>query len=250
MTAIGKLLAVLTLVVGLGILTWSVGVYVSRPGWFNPPPEGGIDKGNNPVGFAQVKAEAEALTRSAGVASAAWGTHLKLLEEREKYRAERKAAYAQRLSWALKGNPKDLIDKDNPKSPGKGFYEPVIDPVSKLHDLTTVAGVPRGKAVLGTDGNPLPGLEGLLDSLAGDVTAMQEANKQILDGRKEYDKLGVQVAATEARAVKMGIIRDSIQAELFFLSTFEVNVFETRETVLRREKQLRASLKVLGINDP
>ena len=95
MTAIGKLLAVLTLVVGLGILTWSVGVYVSRPGWFNPPPEGGIDKGNNPVGFAQVKAESEALTRSAAVASEAWGTHLKLLEEREKYRAARKAAAEQ-----------------------------------------------------------------------------------------------------------------------------------------------------------
>jgi hypothetical protein len=119
-----------------------------------------------------------------------------------------------------------------------------------LHDLSTVGGIPKGKAVLGTDGNPLPGLDGLLDSIVGDVTAMQELNKQIMDGRKEYDKISAQVAATEVRLVKMGVIRDSVLAELLFLSTFEVNVFETRETVFRRERQLRSSLKVLGITDP
>ena len=48
----------------------------------------------------------------------------------------------------------------------------------------------------------------------------------------------------------MGIIRDNTQAELFFLSTFEVNVFETRETVFRRERQLRDRLKILGIVNP
>ena len=36
MTAIGKLLALLNLVAGLGVLTWSVSVYVQRPGWFDP----------------------------------------------------------------------------------------------------------------------------------------------------------------------------------------------------------------------
>ena len=250
MTAIGKLLAVLTLVVGLGILTWSVGVYVQRPGWFDPPPEGGVDKGHNPVGFKQLDEEAKALARSAGVASAAWGTHLKLLEDREKYRAGRRAAYADRLVWAKKGHPTDKVDPLNPKSRGKGFYEPFIDPESKLHDLTTVAGIPKGKAVLGTDGNPLPGRDGLLDSLSGDVTAIQELNAQILKQEQLFDQLQAQVKATEARAAKMGVIRDSVLAELFFLSTFEVNVFETRETVLRREKQLRRGLKVLGINDP
>ena len=56
--------------------------------------------------------------------------------------------------------------------------------------------------------------------------------------------------ATQARVIAMGVIRDSVQAELFFLSTYEVNVFETRETVLRRERQLRGRLKVLGYNDP
>jgi hypothetical protein len=246
MTAIGKLLAVLTLVVGLGIMTWSVGVFVQRPGWF-PPPEGGE---GNPGRFKQLEEEAKALSRSAGVASAAWGTHLKLLEDREKYRAGRRTAYADRLVWAKKGHPTDKVDPLNPKSRGKGFYEPVIDPTSKLHDVTTVAGIPKGKAVLGTDGNPLPGRDGLLDSLSGDVTAIQELNAQILKQEQLFDQLQAQVKATEARAAKMGVIRDSVQAELFFLSTFEVNVFETRETVLRREKQLRRGLKVLGINDP
>lgn len=247
MTAIGKLLAVLTLVAGLGILTWSVGVYAQRPSWFVPAGEG--DRGGQ-VTFAQLKAETDSLGRAAGVASAAWGAHLKLLDEREKYRADRKAAYAERLRWAQKGNPKDPIEPGNPKSPGKGFYEPVIDPATKLHDLSLVGGVPRGRAAVGGDGNPLPGLEGLLDSLGGDVTAIQDLNAQILAGRKEYDKLSGQVAATEIRALKMGVIRDSVTAELFYLSTFEVNVFETRATVFRREKQLRNALKVLGINDP
>src|SRR5215207_567474 len=116
MAAIGKLLAVLTLVVSLGLLTWSVGIYVSRPGWFDPPPDGGIDKGNKPVGFAQLKAETESLNRAAAVASEAWGVHAKLLDEREKNRAARKAAFAERLVWAHKGNPRDPVDKDNPKS--------------------------------------------------------------------------------------------------------------------------------------
>ncbi len=245
MAAIGKLLAVLTLVASLGIMTWSLGVYVQRPGWFNPPPEGGVDKGNNPVGFAQAKAETEALARSAAAVSASWGAHLKMLEEREDYRAKRQFAYAERLKWARKGHPTDKVDKDNPKSAGKGFYEPVIDPATKLYDMTKL-----GPAVVGTDGRPLPGLEGLQDSITGDVAEILDLNKQIRDGRLEYDKVSADVAATEIRVIKMGVIRDSVQAERFFLDTFEVNVFETRETVFRRVGQLRGRLRVLGVNDP
>src|SRR5436305_2045118 len=111
MTAIGKLLALLNLVVGIALLTWATNLYVQRPGWFNEPPTE-VDKGNSPVGFKQLKVE------------------------------------------------------------------------------------------------------------------------------------------TEARAIKRAEIRDSVQSELFFLSTFEVNVFETRETVFRRERQLRNRLKGLGLVDP
>jgi hypothetical protein len=249
MAEIGKALVLMLLIVSLAVLTWSTSVYVERPGWFDPAPEG-IDKGNKPVGFAQLKAETDTLTRTAAAASEAWGSHLKTLEEREKYRAGRNAAYAERIRWAHKGNPNDKIDPANPKSPGKGFYEPVIDPATRLHDLSLVGGIPRGKAVLGTDGNPLPGRDGLLDSLAGDVTEIQNLNVQIMAGRKEYDKLSTDVIATEVRAIKMNEIRDSVQNEQFFLATVEVNVFETRETVFRRERQLRDRLRVLGITDP
>jgi hypothetical protein len=250
MTAIGKLLVFLNLVAGLGILTWSTSVYVSRPGWFNPAPDGGVDKGNSPVGFAQLKAETDALTRSAGIASAAWGTHLKTLQEREKLRAERRAGFDQRRRWAYKGNPKDLADKDNPKS-AKGFYEPVVDPNTKLYDLTVDAnGLPKGAAVLGTDGVPLPGLDGLGNSITGDTAEIVDLDKQILAQRNEFLKVTKDVQAMEIRKIKMGEIRNNIQNELFFLSTFEVNVYETRETVFRRERQLRERLKVLGITDP
>jgi hypothetical protein len=258
MTAIGKFLAILSLVASLGVMTWSMNLYVARPGWFEGPPEGGVDKGNNPVGFKQLDEEVKVLTRSAAVAGEAWGVHVKLIEEREDYRAKRRVAYAERLYWAHKGHPKDKVDKDNPKSPGKGFYEPVVDPVTKLYDLSTVAGLPKGKAVVGTDGVPLPGLDGLLDSLEGDVNrpladpnpGIVALNADIMAQRKEFDRLDALVVQTEEKAVRMAVIRASVQAELFFLATFEVNVFETRETVLRRERQLRARLKSLGVYDP
>jgi hypothetical protein len=250
MTAIGKLLALLNLVAGLGILAWSVTIYVERPGWFDKAPDG-VDKGNSPVGFEQLKAETDALGRAAGVASAAWGTHLQTLEEREKYRADRRKAFDDRRRWAYKGHPNDKVDPVNPKSPGKGFYEPVIDPASKLYDLSVDAkGIPKGKAVVGTDGVPLPGVEGLAGSISGDTAEIAKLTEETIAQRAELNKLNAQVVAVEVRLLKMGEIRDSVQAELFFLSTFEVNVFETRETVLRREKQLRRSLRTLGITDP
>jgi hypothetical protein len=252
MTAIGKLFALVTLVAGLALLTWSVNLYVHRPGWFAEPPLEGVDKGSRPVGFPQMKKETEALYRSAAVASEAWGTHLRALEQREEYRANRKRQYALRIQWAHKGNPRDPIDATNPKSPGKGFYEHVVDPATRLYDLTVDAktGLPRGKPVVGTEGLPLPGLDGLLDSIADDTKASVALNEEILKQEAEFDRLDKLVIDTEIRAIKMGVIRDSVQAEVFFLSTFEVNVFETRETVFRRERQLRGRLRGLGIQDP
>ena len=40
MTLIGKLLAVLNLLVGIALASWSVSLYSQRPGWFDPIPEG------------------------------------------------------------------------------------------------------------------------------------------------------------------------------------------------------------------
>jgi hypothetical protein len=248
MTAIGKLLVLSCFVAALSMLTWATGLYVERPGWFADSIDE-PEKGQKPINFKQMKAEMDALARGAAVASEAWGKHLKALEDREKLRGDRKAAYAQRIAWAHKGNPNDLIDKANPKS-GKGFYEPVIDPETRLYDLGLTAGVPKGNAVKGNDDTYLPGVDGLLDSIKGDTEAINDLNKQILEKRTEFDKLTVAVQDTEKKAIAMGVIRDSVQSELFFLQNFEVNVTETRETVIRRERQLRNRLKSLGVYDP
>jgi hypothetical protein len=247
MAAIGKLLAVLTLAASLLVLAWSVMTFAERPGWFDPAPER-VEKGNNPANFALMKNDIDALTRGAAAASQSWGAQLKALENREKVRADRRKGYDLRLQWARTGNPKDLIDPADPKS-GKGFYEPVIDPATNLHDLTKL-----GNPILGTDGTPLRGTDNLLATIERDTAAITDKpdglNAQIVAQRQLYAKLSADVIATEARMIKMGTIRDSVQAELFYLAGFEVNVFETRELVVRRERQLRARLKELGLVNP
>ncbi len=249
MTAIGKLLAIMNLVIGLGVLTWSVNIYVQRPGWFDPVSDA-VDKNNKPLTFAQMKTDIETNTRAAAVANNQWGVHLKTLEDREKFRADRRKAFADRTRWAHVGNPKDLIDPVNPKS-GKGYYMPVIDSATKLYDLSVDAtGKPKGEAILGSDGTPLPGLDNLLNSVTNDVKEINELNKQIVEQRLLFNKLSAEVIATEVRMIKMAEIRDSVQSELFFLRSFEVNATEAEGTVYRREKQLRNRLKILGVYDP
>ncbi|MBP3958476.1 hypothetical protein J8F10_24780 [Gemmata sp. G18] len=250
MTAIGKLMAFLLLAVGLAMMTWAVSAYAQRPGWFDPIPEGGVDKNAQTATFAQLKVEIDALNRSAGVASDVWGTSLKELEAREALRANRLKGFADRNRWARKGNPKDLIDPANPRS-GKGFYAPTIDPILKLHDLSADAtGKPKGAAILGSDEQPLPGIDTLTDSVSSDLKEMLELAAQISEQRRKFDELSADVVATQKSAGKMNTIRDSVQAELFFLFTFEVNVYETRETVARRQQQLLKRLKALGVANP
>jgi hypothetical protein len=250
MTAIGKLLVFSLFVASLGMLTWATSIYTQRPTLFNDPvSESDIDKGHSPRYFKQMKTEIDALGRAAAIASEDWGKHLKTLEDREKLRADRKAAYAERIVWAHKGNPNDLMDAMNPKS-GKGFYEPVYEPGTRLLDLTLVKGKPKGNPVKGTDGTFLPGADGLQDSIAGNADAAKKLHEDISKKRDEFDKLTEQVLRTEERAIKLGVIRDSIQTELFFLANFEVNVSETRETVFRRDRQLRNRLKSLGVFEP
>jgi hypothetical protein len=250
MTAIGKLLVASALAAALAAMTWATTLYAERPGWFAESADSDVDKGHKPANFKQMKAEIDALGRAAAVASESWGTHLKALEAREKLRVERQAGYAQYVLWAHKGNPRDPIDKDNPRLGGKGFYQPVVDPATRLYDLSAPGGIPKGAPVVGTDGAPLPGLDGLLNSITGDTEAINELNKQIVEARKKFDEISKDVRQTEDRAIAMGAVRDSVQAELFFLQGFEVNVSETRDTVFRRERQLRNRLKSLGVGEP
>lgn len=249
MTAIGKLLALLTLVIGLGILTWSVGIYVQRPKWHEKPPEGGAELGHQPFYFDAAAKETEALRISAGLASEAWGVSVKTLAEREKLRAERKTEYARRIVWAHTGNQADKVDKDL-GGYGKGFYVPAIESKTGLYDLTVKAGLPAGAAIKGTNGKELPGLDGLLGGLAADVAKIKTATDKSVEYRNALKTLLEDTKAEEDRLIRMTIIRDSVVAERLFLETFEVNALETRATVLRREKQLRDRLRILGVNDP
>ena len=79
---------------------------------------------------------------------------------------------------------------------------------------------------------------------------MDEIGKEVHQQRGLFDEKSKTVSDTEKKLLATTVIRDSIQSEWFFLSSFEVNVYETRETVLRRERQLRNRLKALGVVDP
>lgn len=231
MTLIGKLLAFLNLLVGLGILSWSMIVYTQRPGWNDPVPES-ISQGQNPENFASMKAEIESLGRMATAASGNWGKQRKMLEDLEVRRAQRQDMYKERLTWARTGNKKDN---------GNGFYEPVYEKDSGMLDLTTV-----GAPIKGADNLPLKGAETLLANYIADVDEVAKLSEQIVMQRKEFANLSGQILQTESKLLKVGEIREAVQSELFYLASFEVNVYETRETVLRRKKQLDDRLKELG----
>jgi hypothetical protein len=234
MTLIGKMLAFLNLIVGLAILAWSVSIYTQRPGWFDPVPDG-VSPGNHPVTFAQLKADIDALGRTAAAASGNWGAQLKALQQVEAERADRQRGYAERLGWARTGNPNSK-DKDGNKD-GAAFFAPVFDSSTGLLDLNNL-----GPAILGPDNLPLQGVDTLGKTIAKDTALIVKYAKEIDDQRKVFDKLSIVVLATEERLRRMAEIRDAVQAEKFYLDTFEVNVYEERETVLRRKRQLMQRL--------
>ncbi|MBY0459773.1 MAG: hypothetical protein K2V38_20835, partial [Gemmataceae bacterium] len=134
---------------------------------------------------------------------------------------------------------------------GKGFYTLVVDPSIGLYDLTAPGGRPaKGVAVVGYDNQPLRGVEALSRSVSRDVEEIQRLTAAIAKQRELFDLRSEEVRAYEQRLLKMNVIRDSVQAELFYLSTVQVGVYETRATVLRREEQLRRRLKTLGLDNP
>ena len=82
--------------------------------------------------------------------------------------------------------------------------------------------------------------------MTADVREVERYSKEITKLRDQFKTIGGDILTTETRLLKMGVIRDAAQAELFYLATFEVNVYETRETVLRRKGQLINRLAELG----
>ena len=240
MTAFGKILAFLNLVVGLGFVTYGVTVYSQRPGWFDPVPDV-VDKGQSPRNFAQLKQEHDNLGRAASVASGIWGKEHKRLLAVEKRRADRLAAWKTRAQWIRSGNPAPPDAKDGEP----GFFERVYEKDASGKDTAYLDHTKLGPAVK-QGGVALRGADKLKDQYENDVLAVVELEKDIEKRLKEYDALGVAIKGEEERLLKMMEIRAAVTAELSYLSSFEVNVYETRETVFRRKAQLARRLTELG----
>lgn len=237
MTAFGKVLAFLNLVVGIGLAAWSVNVYANRPPYFDPVPEG-VDKGNAPDTFATLKAEIDSLGKAAAGAAAAWGEGLKAVEAREKTRTYRQARFATRLKHAAEGDP---------AKGGAGFTELVTDPVTKLIDVDKVGAVVLGPPPPGeTAGQPLRGADRLLDTFNRDVAEIARVAMESKAQRLEERRLAGEVQQTEVRYQKQTDIRENLLNEFAFLSAFEVFAYEDRETVIKRKKQLQDRLAVFG----
>ena len=103
-----------------------------------------------------------------------------------------------------------------------------------------------GNPILGDDNQPLRGVNKLGTGVEADVREVVRLSQENSKRRDEFKTVGTQILDTESRLLKMGVIRDSVQAELFHLASFEVNVYETRETVVRRKRQLTGRLAELG----
>ena len=232
MTSLGKILAFVNLVIAMAMLSWSVSIYSLRPGWFDAKPEGGYPVGREAENFALLKDEIDNLGRAAIAASNEWGAQRTRLEGLEKLRATRQKGYAERLEWARNGNP---------AKEGAAFFEPVYDSRGLL-DLTVL-----GEPILGDDNKPLQGVNKLGATTAADVREVVRLSQENVKNRDRFKEIGTQILDTESRLLKMGVIRESVQAELFHLASFEVNVYETRETVVRRKRQLSGSLAELGV---
>ena len=138
--------------------------------------------------------------------------------------------YTQRLDWARNGSkPKD------PLSPG--FF------VEKDPGVIPKEPEPTEK---GPDNDVLKGADTLEKRRTADVQALVDLTAAVAKARVRYAELTKEIVRNEARLVAMTTIRDEVQAEAFYLAAVEVNVYETRETVLRRKRQLDRRLAELG----
>lgn len=237
MTAFGKLLAFLNLVVGLGLAMWSVNVYTNRPSWYDEPSDV-VDKGNSPLTFKQLKGEIDSLGKSAAFLSGKWGGELDTVKKREDTRKDRREKHAARLVLARTGT-----------NQGKtfAFTELVVDPVSGLTDLGQFGAPVLGPPPPGeTAGQPLRGADTLLARANADIAASIKVANDSKALRLEEQRLAKDITATDIRYLKQTEIRENLTNEYLFLSAFEVNVYEDRETVFKRKGQLQRRLSIFG----
>jgi hypothetical protein len=258
MTLFGKFMAVLNLIVGMGMLMTATMVYTQRPYWFEPPPEGAVDRGNTPVSFKELTAEIDKLGKTAATATQTWGTTYKSLREKEKTRKERQAEYDRRLQVAWQGPVKAGSPQDARMPNQAAFFTDVIDDRTGLIDITQVASDKKGGPIpiLGPmpDGKggtlPLYGADTLMDQhhleielAAGDGKMKKGLLQEIKALREEQLKLQVEIVQAEARVLKQFKIREEVQYEVLFLRDFRINVGSNQETVYARKKQLAERLR-------
>lgn len=232
-TVVGKALVFTTLVLGIGVATLSISVYSQRPPWNDPAPAH-VDKGQKPLTFAMMSAEASSLGKSSAAASTAWGAEFRALKAAEDTRDKRRAKINDLLEIARKGGP------GNP--PGPGFFQMKVDPATGLLDLDD-----RTTPVKGPDGQPLKGAENLLatyNARADEIDQLMRESTKLR--REELKKLGDEVVLTENRLTKQRDIRQQLENEAAYLASLEINVAEQQSTATHRRDQLLRRLDRLN----
>jgi hypothetical protein len=205
---------------------FATAAYTQPRPWFDKAPEGGVDKGNVVASFPILAAEIDALGKTAVAAGGAWGKQLQALQAAEATRDARRTKIAAHLKTARDGKT-------------VGFYQFKEDPATKLLDLDEKTATP----VKGPDNATLKGADTLLAAYNQSVDAVAGFAARSTAARKKQKELGDEVVLTETRLLKQREIRTELLAEAFYLSSFEVNVAEQRDTVVRRRAQLARRLE-------
>jgi hypothetical protein len=251
MTLFGKILAVINLIVGIGMAMTGTLMYTQRPYYFEPPPEGSVDRGNTPVTFKEMTAEIDKLGKSAATATQNWGNSFKSVKSLEKVRKDRQAVYDARLQVGWQGPVKAGSPQDA-RAPGAAFFIDVYDDRTGLIDITQVLMDKKGVAIAiqGPDNQPLQGADTLMDLHATEVLLAAGDNKmkkgllqEIKALREEQLKLQVEIVQAETRVLKQFKIREEVTQEVIFLKDFRINVGSNQETVYARKKQLEERLR-------
>lgn len=249
MTSIGKTLVFVVLVFGVGVAVLSAATYTQRPTWFKQPGEGGIDKGNTPLYFSELKKEIDALGNAAVAAGSAWGANKRQLEAAEALRAARAAQMFGVKNPDGTTRTKGLLDfaregrqkAGMPEVDAPGFFNLKEDPATKLLDLNNTA-----ETIQGPDKLPLRGADQLLARINADAKAGVELAEKSQKLRAQQKQLSADIALLDTRVAKQRTIRDHQLNEAAYLAAFEVNVNEQRKIATRRQAQLIDELKKFG----
>ncbi|MBY0514574.1 MAG: hypothetical protein K2P78_11760 [Gemmataceae bacterium] len=261
MTAFGKTLTFLMMLVAVPMAIWATTVYSQRPSWFDGP-DSTYEKAAV-LTFKGLTTEIDAAGKLAALSSRDWGVALKNLEAREKVYRARQPGYAQRLEWAQKG--KDVGAKGKKGGNRPGFFEERAIPNTATPDLTRGLtdldpdAFPTDKTgnpvtIKGPDGRDLQGADTLLDDyhrtvvqITGDPADAMKPGlvAEIAALREEEKQLQAQIVVAEVKLLKQLRIRDEVTGEVLYLRDFRITVGGQKDTVYERKKQLEDRLRQL-----